>query len=47
MNRGEKRQDNIKAVALANALALEKEDRKSDTYRLKFGDGDLVLVRDF
>jgi hypothetical protein len=34
-------------VALANALALEKENRKTNKHRERFADGDSVLEREF
>jgi hypothetical protein len=47
MYRGERRQEGTDAIALANALAAEKEMQKSNAHREKFNDGDLVLVRQF
>ena len=47
MYRGERRQNGVEAIALANAFAVEREKRKSNTHREKFQDMDLVLIRDF
>ncbi|EKV12008.1 hypothetical protein PDIG_47230 [Penicillium digitatum PHI26] len=46
MYRGERRQEGMEAIALTNALADEKERRKSSSRREAFQEGDLVFVRD-
>ncbi|KAK4861328.1 hypothetical protein LT330_004244 [Penicillium expansum] len=43
MYRGERRQEGMEAIALTNALAEERERRKSNARREAFQEGDLVL----